>query len=103
MSRRPSGSHSFHSTYQYRPRIDVNRPGAAAVPRSAAPQITSFGDREKSPSARPAPCRPDGSPWVYFGPAWKKSKIRRAPSALMPGTLHRSASDARSISFSVPK
>lgn len=34
---------------------------------------------------------------------WKYSKIFRALSALTPGTLPRSAIEARSISFSVPK
>ena len=37
------------------------------------------------------------------GWAWKNSKILRALSALTPGTLPRSAIEARSISFSVPK
>src|SRR5579872_1442468 len=40
---------------------------------------------------------------AYPGWVWKNSKILRALSALTPGTLPRSAIDARSISFRVPK
>src|ERR1700689_1856259 len=42
-------------------------------------------------------------PRPYPGRVWKNSKILRALSALTPGTLPRSAIEARSISFKVPK
>jgi hypothetical protein len=44
-----------------------------------------------------------GWAWIYPGWVWKNSKIFRALSALTPGTLPRSAIEARSISFRVPK